>query len=170
MPSQQRVNDIQATYGLLLGNSLISLTSVQEIGPVDNPESLQNPIQRFFRQSWPRNRDGFWWCGSGLHVPWRATGHWNKIFTIFISVNTTRCLPFSYTFNFHCYPTTHYLISSYMLLTTQNLYSCYNPNVSASAADFPWITFDVLLPHLLTSPLIGFLLLLLKEKRVLGLK
>jgi len=50
MLSQQRVNDIKVTYGSLLGNNLISLTSIQEIGPVDNPESLQNPIQGFFRQ------------------------------------------------------------------------------------------------------------------------
>lgn len=84
--SQKRVNGIKDTYRLLIGNSLISLTSVQEIGPVNNPESLQNPIQGFFCQCWPRNRDGFWWCGSGLHVPWRATGHCNNIFTIFKSI------------------------------------------------------------------------------------
>lgn len=87
MPSQKRINDIKASYAFLLGNSWISLTSIQEISPVDNPESLQNPIQSFFRQRWPRNRDGFWWCGSGLDVPWRAAGHWNKIFTIFNSIN-----------------------------------------------------------------------------------
>lgn len=50
----------------------------------------------------------------------------------------------------------------------QNLYSCYNPHVSASADVFPGMTFDVLLPHLLTHLLIGFLLLLLKDKHVLG--
>lgn len=48
--SQKGVNGIKDTYRLLLGNSLISLTSVQEIGPVNNPESLQNPIQGFFCQ------------------------------------------------------------------------------------------------------------------------
>lgn len=147
MPSQQRVKSIKATYGLLLGNSLIGLTSVQEIGPVDNPESLQNPIQSFFRQRWPRNRDGFWWCGSGLHVSWRAARHWNKIFTIFNLMNTTQCLLFSYPFNFHCYPTTGCLISSYTLLTMQNFYSCYNLRVSASEAGFPGMTFDAQLPH-----------------------
>lgn len=44
MPSQQRISDTNAIYELLLSDSLNSLTSIQEIGPVDNPESLQNPI------------------------------------------------------------------------------------------------------------------------------
>lgn len=136
MLSQQRINDIIAIYGLLLSDSSNSSTSIQEIGPVDNPESLQNPIQSFFCQRWPRNRNGFWWCGSGLHIPWRAAGHWNKIFIIFNLMNTTQCLPhaciqfeemytkelssilvrrlpFGYTFNLHCCPTTHYLSVSY---------------------------------------------------------
>lgn len=44
MPSQQRISDTNAIYDLLLSDSLNSLTSIQEIGPVDNPKSLQNPI------------------------------------------------------------------------------------------------------------------------------
>lgn len=52
----------------------------------------------------------------------------------------------------------------------QLLYSCCNPHVSASAAVFPGITFDVLFPYLLTCLLIGFLLLLLKYNCVLTLQ
>lgn len=50
MPSQQREDDIKATYSFLLGNGLVPLTSIQEVGPVDNPESLQDPIQGFLCQ------------------------------------------------------------------------------------------------------------------------
>lgn len=52
----------------------------------------------------------------------------------------------------------------------QNLYSCYNPHVSASAAVFPGITFDVLFPCFLTCPLIDFLFFHLKNKCALALK
>lgn len=55
-------------------------------------------------------------------------------------------IPFSCTFILDYYPSTQYLISSYTLLKMQGLYSCYNLQVSASAADFPGITFDILFP------------------------
>lgn len=50
MPSQQRENAIKATHSFLVGNRLVSLTSIQEVGPVDDPESLQDPVQGFLCQ------------------------------------------------------------------------------------------------------------------------